>query len=591
MMRWHWGITLLVMGLASAGSAQPFNPHVFHVRASGGDCQSQRSLTGFRVEGRPGIVTALHGVVGCTVISATLSHGSGSEEHYGLLVTEVNIPLDIAVLTSTSLLSEPFDGLPVLSSNEAVEALDHHSRMSLIGYPIESSQVELFHISLTRPPLATIRDRIDTGIPALMVRRSPDVDAPLLSLEGSIFPGHSGAPLLLEGHVVGVALGGILGGGSLGWAARWIDVADRLVDVSDNEVASELARLARSHPVEAAFAIDRDPTLEVRLQTGESHFRDTPINVADLRNEYILDHSELDPRFVLNVLIEHRGSLVARGELGETMKAIDDRFAPLRFRVIKNGVFVLQVLRHVAVPAVEGSTLEHVREELERLGLSVGSVLSDANADVPAGAVIGTVPERGTEVSFGSPVDIRVSTGPATVPVPPLDGMTNADEAQAALENLGLVMRPVWTFSDAPVGYVLDSEPPGTTEVEIGSDVEVRVSRGWANVGIMASLSGRMANMGLLLFTEVETAILSVAAQLSVCDTATTEEGATQCARRFVDEGVDLVLLETIGRTETAIRILDGSGVQHLALAWDQASAVDIREQLESALRAVPYPD
>ena len=575
---------VLMLGLVGVGDAQSTNPHVFNVRASGGDCQQQRSLTGFRVEGRPGIVTALHGVSGCTNISATLVNGSDSEAHYGLLATEVSVPLDIAVLTSPELLAHPLDGLPSLPRDEALADLDHNASISLIGYPIESNQVELFRISLTRPSLATIRDRIDAAIPALQARRSPDVDVPLLSLEGSIYPGHSGAPLLYEGRVVGVALGGIRGGGALGWAVRWIDVQDRLVPVADPEAAAELARLARDHPADVAFAIDRDETLQIRLQTGENQFREAIINeVADMSSEYVLGHSELDPDFVVNVYIEQGGTLVARGALGATMEALDRRFESLRFRVIKDGVFVLQVLRRVAIPDVAGLPVEQASDDLERIGLSVGEILDEASNEVPAEAVIGTIPDAGTEVEFGSAVDVRLSRGPPTVAVPRLEGMASAAEAAAALEGLGLTMRPVWAFSEHPDGYVMASEPPGQTEVVVGSGIDVRVSRGRANVGVMAALSGRSATIGLMIFDRVRVALEANATNVSICDYGSSTEAAELCARRFVDEEVDLVMIDLGEAARLAPPVLDRWRVPYVIVGMPETT-LEVRQQLDAAL-------
>lgn len=68
------------------------------------------------------------------------------------------------------------------------------------------------------------------------------------------------------------------------------------------------------------------------------------------------------------------------------------------------------------VPAFDRLTLEQYTEELESIGLSVGSVTNQDNAVQPAGQVIGVSPEPGNPLTRGQAVDVTVSSGKVVIP-------------------------------------------------------------------------------------------------------------------------------------------------------------------------------
>ena len=87
-------------GAAAAFAAAPEGIYVFHVEAAG--CKAppdRRAQPGFRLRGQRGIVTALHGVVGCSQITARRAEGE-SQAIRGLTVELVDIEHDAALLRS-----------------------------------------------------------------------------------------------------------------------------------------------------------------------------------------------------------------------------------------------------------------------------------------------------------------------------------------------------------------------------------------------------------------------------------------------------------------------------------------------------------
>lgn len=90
-----------------------------------------RSQTGFRVKDKKGIVTALHGVVGCKTINAE-PDDSGVDPLNDLIITEVDIDRDMALLWSTEL-----DVLPVVGYGTVVDPKsDDYKGLHVIGYPV-----------------------------------------------------------------------------------------------------------------------------------------------------------------------------------------------------------------------------------------------------------------------------------------------------------------------------------------------------------------------------------------------------------------------------------------------------------------------
>ncbi|MGG5172447.1 Stk1 family PASTA domain-containing Ser/Thr kinase [Pseudarthrobacter sp. J1738] len=136
-----------------------------------------------------------------------------------------------------------------------------------------------------------------------------------------------------------------------------------------------------------------------------------------------------------------------------------------------------------------------------------------ADATVPKGQAIGTVPAAGTSMDPNSEVTLNISTGPSSAVIPKtIAGMTEA-AARDILRQLGLVGAPTTTFANSvtvPGNRVISTNPAAGATVPIGSTVQIVVSTGKVAVPEMrgktvAEAEALLKPLGLTLsVTEVE---------------------------------------------------------------------------------------
>ena len=135
----------------------------------------------------------------------------------------------------------------------------------------------------------------------------------------------------------------------------------------------------------------------------------------------------------------------------------------------------------VNVPTnLAGTPLDAAEAVLQTLGLKTGTVTRQSSMTVAAGLVISSTPAAGTLLP-GQSVNLVVSSGKPTVPVPALSGPSAASfaAAQAALQGVGLTAVESDQFSDTvPRGQVITTQPgPGSAAV-VGSQIVVEISKG-----------------------------------------------------------------------------------------------------------------
>jgi beta-lactam-binding protein with PASTA domain/predicted Ser/Thr protein kinase len=130
----------------------------------------------------------------------------------------------------------------------------------------------------------------------------------------------------------------------------------------------------------------------------------------------------------------------------------------------------------VAVPSVVGLNEADATKRLEHAGFKV-NVTQQFSKTVPRGAVIGTTPAAGTQLSTLQPVTLLVSRGANTVLVPNVVGL-NDQAALAALSNAGLSGTEVQKDSTEPQGKVLSQSPGAGKRVGRGSQVTIFASTG-----------------------------------------------------------------------------------------------------------------
>ncbi|MEY4231564.1 MAG: hypothetical protein RLZZ362_2413, partial [Actinomycetota bacterium] len=133
-----------------------------------------------------------------------------------------------------------------------------------------------------------------------------------------------------------------------------------------------------------------------------------------------------------------------------------------------------------AVPDVVGQNQDNAKRFLEGQPFSfVVSVLPEASATVPTGAVIRTEPAVGSELASGSPITLIVSTGVQQVNVPPVVGQTEA-VARNLITSKGLTANVTYVnvpFGDANDGRVISQSPTGGNLVAPNSPVGLQVGR------------------------------------------------------------------------------------------------------------------
>lgn len=140
----------------------------------------------------------------------------------------------------------------------------------------------------------------------------------------------------------------------------------------------------------------------------------------------------------------------------------------------------------VPVPDLRGLTVEQARTALLNLGLTIGSIGYVNDPLVPADTIISSQPSFGESVLGGATIDLVVSQGKGTNPIPNLDGKT-IDEARAILEGepYELVVEEIIEASDTvPIGNVIRTSPITGAEVAKGATVTVYVSNGRAPIPV-----------------------------------------------------------------------------------------------------------
>lgn len=244
------------------------SPYVYKIRI--GQCKYPPALriqTGFRVKGLEGIVTALHGVVGCdSVVAQPIG---GAKPYRDLIIGKVDIDRDVALLWSEEIESELDVGLDSASPVSGDDYLGAY----LLGYPKDIisqrilKNVEIIDTTALGNLLPTVE------LDAMAARGSPSIAIEVLAVQSSFVPGHSGAPLLdRDGRVIGIANGGLdLGRIDMAWAIPWDGIQWEMVSsqVSQEVSMTDLERLKDLETLDPnlLFAFEKQAATTISLAT------------------------------------------------------------------------------------------------------------------------------------------------------------------------------------------------------------------------------------------------------------------------------------------------------------------------------------
>jgi eukaryotic-like serine/threonine-protein kinase len=138
--------------------------------------------------------------------------------------------------------------------------------------------------------------------------------------------------------------------------------------------------------------------------------------------------------------------------------------------------FALTRPDRVSVPNVIGQEEGTARQLLEDKGFDADTVSRPSAA--PRDTVTEQDPIPGEKVDEGSTVVLTISSGPASVAVPDVQGLSEA-EATKRLEDAGLLVDPEFAFSDTiPEGRAIGTDPGPGISLDTGQTVKLIVSRG-----------------------------------------------------------------------------------------------------------------
>jgi eukaryotic-like serine/threonine-protein kinase len=154
--------------------------------------------------------------------------------------------------------------------------------------------------------------------------------------------------------------------------------------------------------------------------------------------------------------------------------------------IVLAGIVAAVLLLHtneVTVPNVAGQSQAAAVLRLQRAGLTP-IANQTSSASVPAGTVIAQSPRGGSEVKKGSRVNIVVSSGPESLAMPKVVGLSSA-QALAQLRAAGLQpSTQSQPSAKVPAGTVISTVPSAGTDLQKGSGVVVVVSSGPQQVSV-----------------------------------------------------------------------------------------------------------
>jgi serine/threonine-protein kinase len=128
-----------------------------------------------------------------------------------------------------------------------------------------------------------------------------------------------------------------------------------------------------------------------------------------------------------------------------------------------------------AIPSLRGLTYDAASKQLEQDGfVNINPPINETSSSVASGTVIRTDPATGKVVPLDTHINIYVSSGPQTIPMP---NEINQPKATAIhdLEAQGFSVSALNRIDDANIGRVVDQRPEPGTQVQQQSAVVLYV--------------------------------------------------------------------------------------------------------------------
>lgn len=175
--------------------------------------------------------------------------------------------------------------------------------------------------------------------------------------------------------------------------------------------------------------------------------------------------------------IEVVGQKVAEGyEPGQIVEQSPTAGAERKSNLVIQ-VYTCPEQKTVAMPNLLGNVYQSAKLVLQNYDLRLNITQSNGFSDeYPAGQIMETIPAAGTSLKRGDAVMLVVSKGPEKITVPTFVGM-HFEGAKTQAEKAGLVVgTPIYEYSAAPVGQVIDQDIMETTTVQGGTKITFTVS-------------------------------------------------------------------------------------------------------------------
>ncbi len=155
----------------------------------------------------------------------------------------------------------------------------------------------------------------------------------------------------------------------------------------------------------------------------------------------------------------------------------------------------------VEVPSIAGKPVGEATEILERVHLKREVMGERFDPEIPRGVVISQHPQPGRSMKAERKVQIILSLGTKTHPVPDLRGSPlrvarlMASDAGFELGNISEI-----SMSEIPKGQIVQQFPPPDSKDLLSPELDVLVSRGFLERYVMPDVTGQSLNSVLLYF-------------------------------------------------------------------------------------------
>lgn len=191
------------------------NDYVFSIEVNG----SEIAQTGFKIQGIPGIFTAMHGTIGAKsihVYQAGLNMGGDK-----VRVSKVDFDRDIVLLRSPKIDEMPDRGFVVAKDNP--KAFTKEGWMA--GYPSGITRAPRW-VNVAFGEIKLLGKILNSQTAKEYNSQTfPNVEFPFLEINASVTHGQSGSPVLnAQGQLVGMIDGAFFNSSFLSWASLWSGV-------------------------------------------------------------------------------------------------------------------------------------------------------------------------------------------------------------------------------------------------------------------------------------------------------------------------------------------------------------------------------